>query len=371
MVKRLEDALLMAVHCYRTEVQGKDFVTLSPTLENNESKCDVVSNYHGHGVEDLSFLCTCSLPSSSGIIWRWPKNDCRDVLPQDAGRRIIRRLAYKAGIVRISGDAFEIAEVELLHTLGVLLAEAYESSVEMSKTARFLGPEEVLPYRLTVRPGSIDMFYVPPPPLTESLTLYDREAGPDNMNLVHTIVPGQISAAAQRRNIGPRDVYGEWMSSKNSPAPEQEVQIERGYYYKDHHNEECERCSPNDCDCDGTDSNSSNNTVPIPLKVSSGGNDETSAGDVVVNDTHPNANHDGAAPAPAAAADANAANAPQPARNGLDALRAHRHFGELRRRFQNGFASAESLLRDIIQQHPELRAAIDSNQAAFYDLMSP
>ena len=381
MVKRLEDALLMAVHCYRTEVQGQDFVTLSPSLENNESKCDVVSNYHGHGVEGRSFLCTCSLPSSSCTVWRWPENDCRDVLLPDVGRRIIRRLAYKAGIVRLSGDAFEIAEVELLHTLGILLVEAYESSVVVSKSARFLGPKEALPYR--TRPGSIDMFHVPPPPLTESLTLNDKDGGSDNMNLVYTIVPGQISAAAQRRNIGPHDVYGvglhldsEWMSSRNSLAQDDEVLIESGYYYKDHRYEECDRCFPHDCSCDSTDSDSSSNTVPIPPNDSSSGNEETPAEDVVANDTHSiSANQNDvpiAAPVAApAVADANAANNPQPARNGLDALRTHRSFEELRRRFQNGFSSAESLLRDIIQQHPELRDAIDSNQAAFYDLMSP
>jgi hypothetical protein len=390
MVKRLEDALLMAVHCYRTEVQGKDFVTLLPSLVNKESKCDVVSNYHGHGVEGRSFLCTCSLPSSSGTVWRWPENDCRDVLPPDVGRRMIRRLAYKAGIVRLTGDAFEVAEVELLHTLGVLLVEAYESSVATSKSARFLGPKEALPYR--TRPGSIDMFHVPPPPLTESLTPNDKDGGPDSMNLVYTIVPGQISAAAQRRNIGPHDVYGivshdaygAWMSSRNSPARDEEIVIEKGYYYKDHHYEECDRCFPFDCQCDSTDSDSSSNTVPVPPKDSSSGNDVTSAGDVVVNGTHSDsANRDDAPIAApnavsaqlgaAADANANAANAPQPqpARNGLDALRTHRLFNELRRRFQNGFSSAESLLRDIIQQHPELRDAIDTNQAAFYDLMSP
>ncbi len=391
MVKRLEDALLMAVHCYRTEVQGQDFITFSSSLVNNESKCDVVSNYHGHGVEDRSFLCTCSLPSSSGIVWRWPENDCRDVLLPDVGRRIIRRLAYKAGILRLTGDAFEVAEAELLHTLGLLLVEAYESSVEMSKSAQFLGPKQVLPYK--TRPGSIDMFYVPPPPLTEPLTVNDKDGGLDNMNLVYTIVPGQISAAAQRRNIRPHDVYGidarfdgygEWMSSRNAPAPDEEVLIESGYYYKDHHFEECDRCFPHDCECDSTDTDQNSNTVPIPLKVSSSENEEAPADDVVVNDTHSDsANHNDApiaapnavnVPLGAAAdANANAANAPQPqpAGNGLDTLRAHRHFGELRRRFQNGFSSAESLLRDIIQQHPELRDAIDSNQAAFYDLMSP
>mmetsp|Transcript_12151 Transcript_12151/g.17480 ORF Transcript_12151/g.17480 Transcript_12151/m.17480 type:complete len:102 (-) Transcript_12151:149-454(-) len=90
------------------------------------------------------------------------------------------------------------------------------------------------------------------------------------------------------------------------------------------------------------------------------------------NDTH-SANPHEAAPAVApAAANGNAANVPQPAPGGneLDALRNHPRFQELRRSFQNGFASGQTLLREIIQQHPGLRDAIDSNQALFYDLMS-
>jgi len=359
MVKRLEDALLMAVHCGRTEVQEQDFVLL-PSQEN-QSKCNVAEKYHGVG--SCSFVCSCSLPSRSGVIWRWPENDCRDVLPPDAGRRIIRRLAYKASIVRLTGAAFEIAEVELLHTLGVLLVEAYESSVEMAKSARFLGPKQVLPYRKY--PDSIDMFYVPPPPLTEPLNDeeidIDIDIDKEKKDPVYTIVPGQISAAAQRRNIEPHDVYGGWITSKESS--EDEEMIETSYYYKDHHFEICDSCFPEDCKCDSSDDDSNdadgNSVEELNDSFDSGGNDEMLAGDVVHH-------HDAAA----MAAPVVAANAPQPARNELDALRAHPRFEELRRSFQSGFPSAQTLLRDIIQQHPGLRDVIDSNQAAFYEMMS-
>jgi len=220
IVRRLEDALFMAVHGGRTEVQEQDF-TLIPSREN-QSKCNVVANYHG--VEGLSFFCSCGIVSFSNTVWRWPANNCRDLLPPDAGRKIIRRLAYRAGIVRLTGAAFEIAEAELLHTLGILLVEAYESSVEMSKSARFLGPKQALPYKMgmVAIPGSIDMFHVPPPPLTQPLD--DKETDQEDENPpVYTIVPGQIIAAAQRRNIEPHSVYAGWNWNSN-----EDVRLSKG-----------------------------------------------------------------------------------------------------------------------------------------------
>jgi hypothetical protein len=41
----------------------------------------------------------------------------------------------------------------------------------------------------------------------------------------------------------------------------------------------------------------------------------------------------------------------------------------LQRRLQQNLSSAENLLNEIIQQHPELSSDIDANQAPFYDLM--
>ncbi len=238
----------------------------------------------------------------------------------------------------------------------------------MSKSARFLGPKQALPYKMgmVAIPGSIDMFHVPPPPLTQPLD--DKETDQEDENPpVYTIVPGQIIAAAHRRNIEPQSV---WNSYEDDEA------IERSYYYKDHHYEDCGHCFPNDCECDSDDDDSKeiDGHSNEELIDSSGGNDEMPADNVVANEseTH-SANHHEAAPVVApAAVDVNAEIAPQPApvRNELDALRNHPRFQELRRSFQNGLASGQTLLREIIQQHPGLRDAIDFNQALFYDLMS-
>ena len=212
LIERLEQALLLAIHSSRTEVQSQDFVLL-PSHEAL-SGCNIAANDHGNA--KFSFTCSCSLSSSSGIVWRWPEDNCRDVLPPDAGRRIIRRLACKAGINQMTSSAFDVAEVELLHTLGILVVEAYESSVQMAKNARFLDPEEPLLYG--INPDStVDMFYVPPPPFCDE----------DSRDIIYTIVPGQISAAAQRRNIQPHKVYGRWSFHE----------VEESYYYEPCHRE--------------------------------------------------------------------------------------------------------------------------------------
>ena len=132
------------------------FCGLSP---ERPRRCNISTGDHGQG----SVLdCSCSLPSSSGIIWKWPSDNCHDILPPEAGRRIIRLLAYQAGIVRMSNDAFMLAEAELLHAMGILLVSAYESSVEMASKAQILGTEDELAYNEPT--VSVDMFNTPPPP---------------------------------------------------------------------------------------------------------------------------------------------------------------------------------------------------------------
>ena len=140
----------------------------------------------------------------------------------------------------------------------------------MSKSAQFLGPKQALPYKMRLVLGSIDVFHVPPPPLNQPLN--DEESDQKvEITPVYTIVPGQISAAAQRRNIEPHDVYASdgWMNSRNSP--EDEEIIERSYYYRDHYYEDCDHCFPRDCVCDGkgreNKGNSNDMRKPTPLLV--------------------------------------------------------------------------------------------------------
>ncbi len=210
----------MAVHGNRTQVERHDFVLL-PSQEMSSLLLDAPS-----------YVCSCSL-SSNGTLWRWPENDCRDLLQPGDGPRIIRRLAYRAGIVQMTSGLFEVAEAELLRTLGVLLVETYESSVEMAKHAKFLEPDEELTYGITNLPGSVDMFQTPPPPFCESSEDHSNaddaeDIEHENERKVYTIVPGQISAAAKKRGIGPSHVYGDYFY-----LHEEEMEAEEAYYYKD------------------------------------------------------------------------------------------------------------------------------------------
>lgn len=145
IIQRLQTAQLLASHSLRdNEVHKEDFIML-PSQQKIVS-CNVSENCHGG--ETFSCSCTCSLPSSSGIIWRWPKNnDVRGIFPDGTGRTIIRRLGYKVGIVHMTTEAFDLAEVELIHTIATLLIEAYEESVKLTKPSpRVFGRMTKKPY---------------------------------------------------------------------------------------------------------------------------------------------------------------------------------------------------------------------------------
>lgn len=75
---------------------------------------------------------------------------------------------------------------------------------------------------LGIRTDSVDMFEVPPPPMFTP-----------SGETIYTIVPGQIRAAAIRRNISPCHVYGDtWVASPGFTV-EEEKDIEKSYYYED------------------------------------------------------------------------------------------------------------------------------------------
>ena len=261
MVEKLSQALLAAVNRHRATVQREDvlfvfrkefhsfpaFVPEDANGANQPGNCERL---------DLSRY----LPFPSGIVWRWPEDDsCCDVLPPDAGRRIIRRLAYRAGICEMSGDAFAIAEAELLYAWGMLLADAYESSVKLAKAASYLTAADVLVYRKAAVSGDIlvkasyfsatdstanteqttsfvrqlDMFNVPPPPFrvprreaAEGTT--EDEDEDCTHDTVYNIVPGQLIRAAEQRNMKPSNVFGDgWVYSVLGD----EMMIEESYYY--------------------------------------------------------------------------------------------------------------------------------------------
>ena len=245
IVDRLEIAILLAISRHRVSVVvQRDDIALAFRRQSDifscsysqvPRRCNVATGDHGKSSTDD---CSCSLPSSSGIIWRWPDDDCHDVLPLEAGRRIIRRLAYIAGVVNMSNEAFILVETEYLHALGVLLVCAYESSVDMETKMTFLGVEDSITYEAPH--SAVDMFSSPPPPFQ------------NEQQLVYTIVPGHIRTAAEQRGITPYKVYGaEWVASSGF-TKEEELDIEKSYYYED---EDDDEESDSDSDIEGKESN--------------------------------------------------------------------------------------------------------------------
>jgi len=266
MIERLEIANLLAIHTAHSRLnqcQAKSFVVLkedmalafqtdsfqNPLMSYFSSprpvRCNVRAGFHGQIVSAVS--CSCSISSSSGIVWRWPLDDCHDLLPPEAGRRIIRRMAYKAGILEMTSEAFIVAEAEFLHMLGMLLVDAYESSVEIEMTSKtsFLSADKELTYNTPT--DSIDMFKIPPPPFYPPgykwYTPGDRKDV--RKESIYTIVPGQIRSAAENRDIMQSIVYGDvWIASSGFTA-EEEMEIERSYYYDEYCEDEPDGISDN------------------------------------------------------------------------------------------------------------------------------
>jgi histone H3/H4 len=240
MCRRLQDAVLFAIHDGRTEVQSIDMRRLTgrcilqgPCLthlgQQVHPPCNV--NMKEHGKIESVLDCSCSLSSISGTIWRWPDDDCHDVLPAEAGRRIIRRIAYCAGVNKMSSDAFVAAEAEFLHTMGILVVDALESSVQMAKSSAYRDASQEVCYNAPRRCTTLDTFEIPPPPLRWKVEDCDITEG-DIIEEIYTIVPGQIRAAAERRNIFPYHVYGDTWIPSNGFTVEEEKAIEESYYYK-------------------------------------------------------------------------------------------------------------------------------------------
>ena len=180
-----------------------------------------------------------------GIQWCWPEDDCLvdDVLAAEARRKIVRRLAYRAGIVKLTSEVFDLVAAELLHSLGVLLVDAFEVSREaqlqrfgqdlnfIRHTTQYLtygGPCD----GHDMQSAGIDMFSTPPPPMPAS----EDPDRPYESGYAYTIVPGQIKNAALKRfsgQGGPYHVYGDTWVAGFGFTCEEEKEKEESYYFSE------------------------------------------------------------------------------------------------------------------------------------------
>ena len=236
-IDRLQSALLVAIHGGRKVVTKDDILLLDKTRSpcaldpSSTSRCSVGTNQHHAQKTSNSSSCCC--PTSSGTRWTWPEDDCLvdDIIPAEGRRKIVRRLAYRAGILQMTSEAFDVVAAEVLHLIGVLLVDAFEASKALdcglSSSLVDRNTSTCLTYGT---PGDgIDMFSDPPPPVP--ITKDDDE----DHGLLYTIVPGQIKEAARKRFEGRSvsgTVYGLSWPTSTGFSVEEEQKEEMSYYGK-------------------------------------------------------------------------------------------------------------------------------------------
>ena len=242
-IKRLEEALLMALHAQREQIVVTrddilklDKLRMAPSFGHGRMPpCNVGMKQH-HSIPNF---CSCSCTSSSGIQWCWPEDDCLvdEILPAEARRKIVRRLAYRAGIVKLTSEVFDLVAAEMLHSLGVLLVDAFEVSREAyplgEKIQLITSTDQSLVYGVPCDiHGSIDMFSTPPPPLPAS----EDSNNPYESGYAYTIVPGQIKNSALKRFFGqggPYHVLGDTWVAGCGFTCEEEMEREESYYFRE------------------------------------------------------------------------------------------------------------------------------------------
>ena len=257
-IKRLEAAVLLAIHSgcitdlvafteadlpFTVETERFVCVDKSDILKLDKirpfsffdpspyPRCSVGVKEH-HSTSPNSCTCFCR---STDNQWCWPDDDCLvdDVMPAEARRKIVRRIAYRAGVVRLSSKAFDLVAAEIFHLLGVLLVDAYEESRTMDYAPILQNEVSGGALRYNIPGNGIDTFTIPPPPVSTGDNPNDSECS-------YTIVPGQIKAAASKRLKGQEvngTIYGDLWIAGSGFTVEQEKEEEMSYYLPNRSNE--------------------------------------------------------------------------------------------------------------------------------------
>jgi hypothetical protein len=135
-IYRMQKALTLVVGTLRPgdgypTITAKDLRLLdglfhaTPDGGNGYLHCSVVDKVH---VCDRVFSANGGDDPNIHQRWKWPEHDCQDnnFLGQEERRKLVRALAYRAGITKMSGEAFSILSTEILHDMAVLLYSAFD-----------------------------------------------------------------------------------------------------------------------------------------------------------------------------------------------------------------------------------------------------
>ena len=227
MVRMLGDSLLFSCHGGRKVLNAEDIIRRFNIFP------------HSILLKEFTSSDPLILEPKSGTIWRWPEGSLCGVLPSEAGRRIVRGLAFRAGVCEMNDDALLLAEEAMLRLMGMIVVDALEASIENSLT-HFLKESEEYVYDSVVDDEfTVDAYCIPPPPIYA-----DDEEKP-----LYTVVPGLLRNAVRSRNIG--HLYGhpwvececdtqkdDWFRSDACALPEDEWELEASYYYESLEREE-------------------------------------------------------------------------------------------------------------------------------------
>ena len=250
IIARLHKVLLLVIGNLRPgdgypEVREKDLCL----LDELTLYCD---SYHHHscylsaknislGVIEYNYLehCRCSIaknrhsctrvcrPSTAGEYaeWTWPDHNCasEEILGAEERRKMVRALAYRAGVVKMSGSAFSIVATEILHHMAVIVSYAYDTFVSNSP---FADQSEDIPLEKRIQRGLNYFANFHPPGQTELV-----------------VIPRQIRDAAMMIGMKPLLGFGafgaEWAASSddgrdessNDDEIDEEVKNAENQYY--------------------------------------------------------------------------------------------------------------------------------------------
>ena len=122
MIQKLTNAMNLAIfrsrpaesHPYPT-VSPDDLVFVEAMRTDFELHCCVVGRHQTQQRHICQKLSLGSTPKK----WVWPENDCMDdeIIGTKTMQRLVRAIAFRAGIVKLSGPAFECIAAEILHFL--------------------------------------------------------------------------------------------------------------------------------------------------------------------------------------------------------------------------------------------------------------
>ncbi|KAL9183364.1 hypothetical protein ACHAXT_005151 [Thalassiosira profunda] len=184
------------------------------------------------GEDESPWVCSVARGSHGNCIaksfgYEWPADNCGedDVLGAAERTKIVRLLAYRAGVVKLSGEAFSIVAAEILHFMGSIVAHAFEACKGMhsplekrDSDPRFVHLVEEARY------GNYYTNYQPP--------FQEDEDG----KVECVIVPRQIEEAAvklgMRKVLGFNDDFDHWAASSEDLLDEERDEA-RGRYFKE------------------------------------------------------------------------------------------------------------------------------------------